>query len=173
MKIILIGYMGSGKSTVGNQLSKILNYNFKDLDTEIEQKEEKTISNIFSEKGEIYFRKKEGDILKEVVNTNHELVLATGGGTPCYGDAMRFLSESEQVVTVYLKASLPVLTDRLFLEKEQRPLISHLPNKEELTDFIRKHLFERSHVYSQADVTVTVDNKETSEIVEEIIAKLF
>ena len=71
MKIILIGYMGSGKSTVGNQLSKILNYNFKDLDTEIEQKEEKTISNIFSEKGEIYFRKKEGDILKEVVNTNH------------------------------------------------------------------------------------------------------
>ena len=73
----------------------------------------------------------------------------------------------------YLKASLPVLTDRLFLEKEQRPLISHLPNKEELTDFIRKHLFERSLVYNQADVTVTVDNKDTSEIVEEIIAKLF
>ena len=173
MNIILIGYMGSGKTTVGKALSDKLNYNFKDLDTEIEKKEEKKIAAIFSDKGEIYFRKNENKVLWSILSKENEVVLSTGGGTPCYGSIMDDLLKDGNVVSVYLKASLDVLTERLSSEKEKRPLLSHLKSKELLKDFIRKHLFERSFVYNKAAITVSVDNKEVSEIVEELVAKLF
>lgn len=165
--------MGSGKSTVGKALSKAINYTFKDLDSEIEKLEAKSIAAIFSENGEIYFRKKENTALKSIISTTDKIVLATGGGTPCYGNIMDFLKETDDVITIYLKVSLPILTERLFVEKERRPLISHLQEKETLHDFIRKHLFERSHIYNQADIIVNVDEKKTSEIVEELVLKLF
>ena len=173
MNIILIGYMGSGKTTVGKALSDKLNYNFKDLDTEIEKKVEKKIAAIFSDKGEIYFRKNENKVLWSILSKENEVVLSTGGGTPCYGSIMDDLLKDGNVVSVYLKASLDVLTERLSSEKEKRPLLSHLKSKELLKDFIRKHLFERSFVYNKAAITVSVDNKEVSEIVEELVAKLF
>ena len=83
MKIVLIGYMGSGKSAVGKQLASKLQILFKDLDNEIEILEGNSISQIFSDKGEIYFRKKEREILTDILTTEKNLVLATGGGTPC------------------------------------------------------------------------------------------
>ncbi|RFN60217.1 shikimate kinase [Marixanthomonas ophiurae] len=173
MKIVLIGYMGSGKSTLGKALSDKLNYTFKDLDTEIELKEEINIATIFSEKGEIYFRKKENEVLRNIIATQNQIVLATGGGTPCYGTVMDYLKESDDVVTVYLKTSLDVLTERLYSEKEKRPLISHLESKEKLQDFIRKHLFERLFVYNKAALVISVDNKDVSKVVEELVLKLF
>jgi len=173
MNIVLIGYMGSGKTTVGKALSDKINYTFKDLDTEIEKKEEKKIAAIFSDKGEIYFRKNENKVLWSILSKENEVVLSTGGGTPCYGSIMDDLLKDGNVVSVYLKASLDVLTERLSSEKEKRPLLSHLKSKELLKDFIRKHLFERSFVYNKAAITVSVDNKEVSEIVEELVAKLF
>src|SRR5690606_18970444 len=156
MKIILMGYMGSGKSTIGLQLANILGFTFVDLDTYIEAKEASSIPELFKSKDEIYFRKKETSYLKELLNTNESSVIALGGGTPCYGTNLQFILETDDAKSVYLKLSIPSLVKRLELEKSKRPLISHLKTQEELTEFIGKHLFERSPYYSQADEIVNV-----------------
>jgi shikimate kinase len=172
MNIILIGYMGSGKSTVGKLLAKLTTKEFKDLDQEIELLENRKIPDIFSENGEIYFRKKEMETLKIVLEQNTNLVLATGGGTPCYGNTMELLNSNNKTVTIYLKSSIQTLTNRLFKERNQRPLISHLTNKKELYDFISKHLFERSYYYNQASLKIETDALSVEEVVENIRQKL-
>ncbi len=88
--------MGSGKTTIGNHLSEVLNYKFIDLDQAIENEEQQTISELFSKKGEIYFRKKERTILEKILSSNANIVVAIGGGTPCFGDTMRFIKSSEK-----------------------------------------------------------------------------
>ena len=165
--------MGCGKSSVGKQLAANLGYEFKDLDTQIEEEEAKTISEIFLEKGEIYFRKKENKTLKHLINTSKNLVIATGGGTPCYNDTMNFLTSNPGIISVYIKTPLDVLTDRLFTEKSKRPIIAHLENKEVLTDFIRKHLFERSFYYSEASMIIDAQDASIETIAEMIVARLF
>ena len=173
MKLALIGYMGSGKSTVGIQLATTLGYEFIDLDAQIELLELKTISELFSEKGEIYFRRKENEILKSIVNSEMDVILATGGGTPCYGDIMSFLSSEEKVLTIYLQTSLDILTSRLLSEKNERPLISHIEDKDSLKEYIGKHLFERSYYYNQAKIHIRTDDLSVDEIVSAIVAQLF
>lgn len=173
MKIILMGYMGCGKSTIGSQLSKILGYQFLDLDTYIEVKENQSIPEIFSNKGEIYFRKKEHNYLKELLEMNESLVVALGGGTPCYGNNLQLILGTDNAKSVYLKLSISSLVKRLELEKNNRPVISHLKTKEDLTEFIGKHLFERSPYYSQANEIINVDGKSVDDIVETIVLKLF
>ena len=173
MKLVLIGYMGSGKSSVAGSLAEALTYRKVDLDSEIETAEKTTISDIFQSKGEIYFRRKEAEILNSLVSTNEKLVIAAGGGTPCYGTVMDDLQQNEEVVTIYLKNSLDTLTDRLFEERDTRPLIAHLQDKESLNDFIRKHLFERSYYYNQAQLTIECDGQSLNEIVEKILLQLF
>ena len=165
--------MGSGKSSVGKALAASIGYNFFDLDSQIEFIEEKSISKIFYEKGEIYFRKRENLILKELMTSETNVVLAAGGGTPCYGDSMDFLLRQEETITIYLKASLSFLTDRLFQEKLNRPLIAHIDTKEILMDFIRKHLFERSYYYNQASLKIDVENVSVAELVKKITMALF
>lgn len=165
--------MGSGKSSVGYELASALKFSFTDLDTEIEKEEGTTISTLFADKGEIYFRKKENEVLKRLIDTENNLVIATGGGTPCYGDTIHFLNTQKDVITIYLKTSLETLTPRLFKERYERPLIAHLNTPEELKDFIRKHLFERVHYYNQAQFKVDTDNTSVPEIVEAIVAQLF
>jgi shikimate kinase len=173
MKIVLIGYMGSGKTAVGQQLAETITCPFLDLDHLIETNEGKKISEIFSEKGEIYFRNKEITTLKEAIADSKKIIISTGGGTPCYGNLMNDLNNDDEVITIYLKAPVEVLTNRLFKEKSHRPLIAHLENKVSLNDFIRKHLFERTYYYNQSSLIVAVDEKSIHEIVEEIIMKLF
>ncbi|RMA56257.1 shikimate kinase [Ulvibacter antarcticus] len=173
MKVVLVGYMGSGKTSVGRELASKLNYAFVDLDDFIEASEEMSVSQLFSEKGEIYFRKKENQYLKELVRSEEKIVLATGGGTPCYGDSMDFLISEEKCVTVYLKTSNAVLSERLFLERNHRPLISHLENEQLLNDFIRKHLFERVFYYNKAEIVVDTDQQSPQEISEAIVVRLF
>ena len=172
MKIVLIGYMGSGKSAVGKQLASKLNIAFKDLDTEIEIVEEKTIPQIFSIKGEIYFRKAERNTLKSILDSKKNLVLATGGGTPCYSDVINLLVSDKKVKTIYLMTSLNILTERIFNEKLDRPLISHIKSEDELTAFIAKHLFERSQFYNQANFTVKTDGLTIEEVVDKIVQKV-
>lgn len=172
MAIFLVGYMGSGKSTIGQKLSENLKYNFVDMDAYIATKEGMSIADLFRAKGEIYFRKTENHYLKEVIKME-EAVIALGGGTPCYGNNMQLIIGSKKSKSIYLKASIPNLVKRLKDEKENRPLISHLTTEEELTEFIGKHLFERSQFYTQCDITISVDNKPVNEIVEEVISKLF
>ena len=100
-------------------------------------------------------------------------VISLGGGTPCYGDNMKLITEAEDSKSVYLKASIPQLVMRLKDEKNKRPLISHLKSEEQLVEFIGKHLFERSVFYNQSNVTLSVDNKSVNSIVEEVILQLF
>jgi len=172
MKIVLIGYMGCGKSTIGKNLAALLDFTFKDLDHVIEAEEKMMISEIFSKKGEIYFRKKEILMLKTVLDAKNNLILATGGGTPCFGNTIKFLNSNKKITTVYLKSSIDVLTKRLFSEKEHRPLISHFETMKGVNDFVSKHLFERSYYYNQAKIKIDVDFLSLEEISESIKAKL-
>ncbi|WP_026450768.1 shikimate kinase [Aequorivita capsosiphonis] len=172
MKIVLIGYMGSGKSTVGKKLAEVLGIPFMDLDTEIEKQTNTSISEIFSKKGEIYFRRIESEVLKKLLSQSESYVLATGGGTPCYGDNMAFMTKAD-LMTIYLKTPLDVLTSRLFLEKESRPLLAHLKTRDDLNDFLRKHLFERVYYYNQSKYVVETIPENIEETVEKIVLKLF
>ncbi|MEP5253684.1 MULTISPECIES: shikimate kinase [Winogradskyella] len=172
MILVLIGYMGSGKSTIGKALAKSLSYRFLDLDDYISEQESASVSEIFKTKGEIYFRKKEMTHLKAILNAEEDTVLALGGGTPCYGNNMSIITESDNVKSFYLKLSIPNLVTRLSKEKDHRPLISHLQTKEDLTEFIGKHLFERSAYYSEADHVLVTDHKTPQEIIEAIETQL-
>lgn len=170
MQIVLIGYMGSGKSTVGKELAKQLKINFLDLDSYIEQKYEMTISELFSAKGEIFFRKAEIVCLNEIFASKEDFVLSTGGGTPCYGDNINVMTSNTKNV-FYLNVPIPELIKRLVKEKEHRPLITNIPENE-LPEFLGAHLFERSYFYTKAHHTILVQQKEASKVVNEIVAKL-
>ena len=172
MKVILIGYMGSGKSTIGKMLANKLNTKFIDLDHYIEAKEDMSVSELFKKKGEIYFRKKETLYLKEVLSLSSPMILALGGGTPCIGNNIDIINSSENATSIYLNTALQVLTNRLYIEKDKRPLISHVNSEERLEDFIRKHLFERSFYYNQAMIKIKTDHKNENKIVDEIYSLL-
>ena len=172
MTLILVGYMGSGKSSIGMKLSRILNYEFIDLDTYIEEGIRMTISDIFKTKGEVFFIKQESFYLNEVIKKRHTII-ALGGGTPCYGNNLDTLKKEEGIKTIYLKASIPNLVERLFSEKSNRPLISHLENKTELLEFIGKHLFERAPFYEESEITVKTDSLTIDQVVESILLQLF
>ena len=172
MIVVLLGYMGSGKSTTGRLLAEKLGFDFKDLDDYIEAKQMCSISSIFKSEGEIYFRKIEATSVKELCSKNDSLVLALGGGTPCYSDTMSYLVNNSKVVTVMLNTSVANLASRLVTKKSKRPLISALKNGE-LKEYIAKHLFERSFFYSQAEASVLTDNLNQKELVERIINELF
>jgi shikimate kinase len=171
MIVVLLGYMGSGKSTVGQILAEKLDTNFLDLDAYIEQKQQATISEIFNSKGEIFFRKVESEAVKQLCNHSESLVLALGGGTPCYSDTMQFLVNHPNVVTVVLNISIKNLSERLIHEKAKRPLIANLKN-EDIPEFIAKHLFERSFYYNQAEIGIQTDTLSVAEIVATIQSKL-
>lgn len=166
MKIVLLGYMGSGKTTVGKKLAKDLSLRFLDLDDRIEASEKSKITNIFSKKGEIYFRRKEAEYLRNILTNDDDFVLSIGGGTPCYANNMEAISEATNRV-VYLKLSIFSLVERLVKEKSERPMIASIPD-EDLPEFIGKHLFERSFYYSQALHSISCDGKDIEAIVNEI-----
>lgn len=170
MKIVLIGYMGSGKSTVGRELSKSLGVQFIDLDEFIEASEKCTIPKLFEEKGEIYFRRKEYDYLKELLDSEDDFVLSTGGGTPCYGKNMEAILQATKNV-YYLNVPINELALRLSKEKDERPLISNILD-EELLEFIGKHLFERSFFYNQAHQTIYCANKKIEKLINEVSTTL-
>lgn len=172
MKIILIGYMGSGKSAVGEKLASILDMPFLDLDTEIEKETNRTITELFKTKGQIFFRKKESELLRTLVTSEFNFVLAMGGGTPCYGNTMDLIKTATDCLSIYLKPSLNTLRDRLYMERSERPLIAHLATPEDLNDFIRKHLFERAFYYRQADLTIDADEP-IEKVVSSIVLQLF
>jgi shikimate kinase len=169
-KIILVGYMAVGKSTIAHFLAKKTNFRVVDLDELIEKKLGLPIAEIFALKGEIYFRKVEHELFRETVNCNENLIIATGGGTPCYANN-HLLLKGEKIVSVYLKASLGTILERLAAEKDSRPLVANKTG-EELQEFVAKHLFERSYFYNQAAFTVAVDGRHPEEIAEEIIGLL-
>ena len=165
MKVILLGYMGSGKSTISNILAGKLGIDTLDLDDYISKKENDSISNIFKNKGEIYFRLKENTYLNELLNSERSFVLALGGGTPCYANNIDLIKSMS--ISIYLKANINTLFNRLEKETANRPIISDL-NDDKLIEFIAKHLFERAPFYEQADHIISIDNKSIDQIVDEI-----
>jgi shikimate kinase len=171
MKIVLLGYMGSGKSTVARELSKLLNLPFIDLDQEIENHSGASVPEIFNQKGEVFFRKIETEVLFQLLEYKEDFVLSLGGGTPCYGLNMKKIEETEGVTSIYLKANVAELTHRLKKDQEQRPLIAGRSEKE-IMEFIGKHLFERMPFYERANHLVLISGKTVEQIVEEI-ASLF
>ncbi len=173
MKIILLGYMASGKSSIGELLGKIIGYKFVDLDDFIEKKEAMSISEIFARKGEVYFRKVESMYLKELLLSHKKCVISLGGGTPCYGNNMELINSNKEVVSFYLKTSINEIVNRLMNEKEERPLVAQIESNESLSVFVRKHLFERNSFYMRSDYTIETDQRTKQNIVEEIVFKLF
>lgn len=170
MIVILIGYMGSGKSAIGKKISKKMNMDIVDLDDYIEEGENLTIPEIFDEKGEVYFRKKEREYLKKLLESKQDRIISLGGGTPCYGDNMELILKASPYV-FYLKASIDTLLKRLVEGKEHRPLIKNI-NDDELPEFIGKHLFERNFYYMQSHEIVNVDNITRKEVAANIIQML-
>jgi shikimate kinase len=166
-KIILLGYMGCGKSTIANKMSKSIQIPFVDLDKKIEEKANLSINTIFEKHGEIYFRKLEHQVFVELLNAPETLIISLGGGTPCYANNHELL-KAEGVASIYLKASIHTLFHRLSLNKSKRPLIAD-KNDSEMKEFIAIHLFERSFYYNQAQYKVVVDNKTIDDVVDDII----
>lgn len=172
-KIILLGYMGSGKSIVGQKLAEKMQFPFYDLDKAIQEQEQMSISEIFSRKGAIYFRTQEARYVRDWVESNVRGVMSLGGGTPCYGSTMEYLLQQPDVITIYLSATLQTLTDRLMPQREQRPLLQNLSSEAALSDYICKHLFERTYYYHQAHLTIATDFKNPDEIAIEIYNYLY
>lgn len=152
-RIILIGYMGSGKTTVGKALSKDTGMMFYDLDWYIESRMRKTVSQIFAERGEEGFRQIEYNMLHEVAEFEN-VIISCGGGTPCFFDNMDYLNQQGDVV--YLKATPETLYKHLLMAKVERPLLKD-KSPEELIAYITDHLKERAPFYEKARHTVDVN----------------
>lgn len=148
MRILLIGYMGSGKSTLGKWIAKHLNYSFIDMDELIEQEQNQTISEIFAKQGEEAFRLIEKETISKL-STYHNAVIATGGGAPCFYDNAAQLNKLG--LTIYLKLTPIVLVERLRGATHWRPLVAE-KNEKELLDFITQKLIEREPFYNKAKV---------------------
>lgn len=146
--------MGCGKTTFGKKLSEKLGYEFMDLDKVLQFVENKTVTQIFNEMGEEYFRKLEADVLHSTI-LHKNLVISCGGGTPCYFDNMEWMNE--RGLTVYIKMQAENLYGRLKEKKEKRPLIAKMKNPE-LKDFIFQKLSEREAFYLQAKLIMEVEN---------------
>ena len=146
--IFLIGYMGAGKTTIGKQMAQRLGWQFVDMDLFIENRYHKEISNIFAEKGEVFFREIERSVLKEVSQFENT-VIATGGGTPCFFDNMERMNRTG--ITVYLKMQVSELVRRLFTCKQERPLIKD-KSMEELAQFVTDSLSKREVWYNRAAI---------------------
>lgn len=149
-KIYLVGFMGSGKTTIGKKLAGLLGWTFTDLDKKIEQKTGKTIPSIFSEHGEAHFRRVESEVLRES-STIRGVVISTGGGAPCHDKNMDFMLSNG--LTVYLRLTPYQLSSRLAGSGTERPLIKGLEKKELLT-FIETKLSERQDFYNSAELIV-------------------
>lgn len=152
MRIFLIGFMGSGKTYIGQKLAARLEYDFIDLDEFIEKEEGIPIAKIFEEKGETHFRNLEGISLKKLVQCE-KVVVATGGGTPCFFDNMAWMNTHG--FTIFLNAPLEILLDRLKNEQAHRPLIAERP-EEEWAAFIGHLLEHRKPFYEQAKLLYNI-----------------
>lgn len=168
--IVLVGYMGSGKTTVGRQLAIALGRTFYDLDWYIEMRYHRSIPQLFEERGEAGFREMERNMLHEAAEFE-DIVLSCGGGTPCFFDNMDYIRSVSE--SVYLKATPEVLTQHLKMRRVERPLLNG-KSEEELLDFVRTSLKEREPYYLKAahvvDVTL-LDNYDKLQTSVQLIRK--
>lgn len=164
MNIYLVGFMASGKTTLGGQLAKLLGMHYIDMDEYVEQQTGKTIRQIFVTQGEEHFRKLENEILLELINKDG-LVVATGGGSPCFYNNMEAMNAKG--ITVYIKVSVTELVNRLADSKIDRPLLWG-KSVDELTAYINEMLRLRDPFYSTAKLIFTSDEPSAEAIAAEI-----
>lgn len=172
-RYFLIGYMGAGKTTLGKILAKSKGLEFIDLDHFIENRYQKSISDIFKEKGEEGFRKIESDLLKEIA-TFENVVISTGGGAPCFYDNIEYMNRVGH--TIYLKASPDSLMRRIILSnKDKRPLLKDKSDTE-LLNFITETLNKREKFYNQAHIIFDVESfcsvEETERFINDLIKQI-
>lgn len=167
-RIILIGYMGAGKTTLGKALAQATDLQFIDLDWYIEERFHTSIQQIFADKGESGFRDIERRMLHEVAEFE-DVIISCGGGTPCYFDNIDYMNQ--QGDTIYLKATPETLKAHLLMGKNKRPLIQG-KSPEELIDFISESLSKRTMFYEKAHHTIDIDvitrNDQIANYVEQI-----
>lgn len=166
-RIILIGFMGSGKTTLGRALAKALSLTFIDLDNYIELRHCKSINRIFAERGEEGFRKIERNLLHEVCEFE-DVVISSGGGTPCFFDNIDYMNQ--QGTTIYLQVPNERLLTRLKIAKSRRPLLKD-KNDEEIEQFIIEQMQRREPFYAKADHAFTADRLEDKEQIAESVAR--
>ncbi len=160
MRVFLVGYMGSGKTTAGKKLAAKAGCKFVDLDVAVEQFSGKTISHIFKTEGEAAFRELEKQCLHDTLKLENA-VIATGGGTPCFFDNMHWMNTNG--ITIYLKMTAGSLYHRLGPGKAQRPLIQNLSDID-LMGFITLQVAERHVFYSKAHGTIPGQSIKTEEL---------
>mgnify|MGYP002509184415 CR=1 FL=1 len=169
-RIILIGYMGAGKTTLGKALAQVTDLQFIDLDWYIEMRYHRSVAQLFAERGEDGFRELERNMLHEAAEFE-DIVLSCGGGTPCFFDNMEYIRSVSE--SVYLKATPEVLAQHLQMGRVERPLIKG-KSPEELLEYIRTSLSQREHFYMQAkhivDVTL-LDNYDKLQTSVQLIRK--
>lgn len=152
--IFLIGYMGSGKTTIGRALARHYGLEHIDLDWRIEQRFHQKISDMFAEIGEDGFRQRERNMLLEVMEIE-DVVVSVGGGTPCFFDNMELMNAAG--TTIYLKCDIPILVERIMRSQNKRPIVAN-KTKEELEKFLATHLLERESFYMQAQQLCNADD---------------
>lgn len=163
MRIFLIGFMGCGKTHWGKQMSQKLQMPFFDLDSLIEEREGKTVTEIFAEMGEEYFRMLEKDVLYMITESHPTFVMACGGGAPCFFNNIDYMKS--RGTTVWINCSTDCLYSRLVKEKEKRPLIKNIPDNELRTYIIKKYS-DRKIFYQQANVILAEDDVNLEALIE-------
>jgi len=164
MRIFLIGYMGSGKTTLGRSLSAILGYRITDLDEEFESRYKVSIQDFFSRYGEAPFRQLEQKLLIEYID-DEDVVISTGGGTPCYANNMDLMLKHG--ITVYLKMNPQELTERLSVSVRKRPLIM-MKQGEDLFAHVSNHLMQRENYYNRAHIIMNGSHPDARRLAQEI-----
>ena len=167
-RIILIGYMGAGKTTIGKALARQLGIMFYDLDWYVENRMRKSIAQIFDESGEDGFREIEHNMLHEVAEFE-DIVLSCGGGTPCFFDNMDYLNSVAE--TVYLRATPEVLCRHIAMSRGVRPLLQG-KSPDELREFVNQQLAERSPWYEKAQHIIDIDVLDTPETISQLVARI-
>lgn len=167
MTIFLIGYMASGKTTLGRALARATGRDFIDLDFYITQRFRKSVSEIFAEKGEEEFRRIEAEMLREV-GEFCDVIISCGGGTPCFHDNMEYMNKSG--VTLLLDASTECTVRRLLTAKSIRPIVKG-KSHDELPSFIEEHKRERAPYYDQARHRLHSDNLESADGIADTVAE--
>ena len=167
-RIIILGYMGAGKTTLGHALSKVLDMPFYDLDWYIESRMRKTVSQIFEERGEEGFRTIERNMLHEVAEFEN-VIISCGGGTPCFFDNMEYMNQQGE--TVYLSATPEILYQHLQTGKKERPLLKG-KSEEELKMFMQTQLNDRNVYYNQAKHIFRVELMDTRDKIQLLAERL-
>jgi len=162
MRIFIIGFMASGKSTIGKKLANKLELQFIDLDKEIEESQNTTIRLLMYELGEEKFRQIEKETLQKLIQQNENIVISTGGGTPCYYDNMARMNEAG--TTIYLEVDIPTLVNRLMNSKTDRPLIWG-KSKPELTHYAEQLIEKRNPFYSMAKHKISGKNLTADDLI--------